>query len=339
MPSLIFGVAFGNLFLGVPFHFDELAAPVYDGRFIDLLHPFALLAGVTSLAMLVDARRGLCRAEGRRADRPRARGAPGTIAAIVLLVAFIGGRRCGSYPLEGFRITGAFDASGPSNPLRKTVETATGAWLGGYGARAGRSGSRRSSYTGACSHVRAAARARPGLAFVASALATAGVILTAGFALFPFLLPSSTTPRASLTVWDASSSQHTLVIMLIATLLLLPIVLIYTSWVFYVLRGTSYARARAQEADVVLSGENDVVLRLDLGARSRAVLRCVERDVVRAAGVRSRPARAVSRSAQRTAAMFVTRSPTSTPAVTSCGTPCWLSRYTATPLEPPYKRL
>jgi cytochrome d ubiquinol oxidase subunit II len=80
--------------------------------------------------------------------------------------------------------------------------------------------------------------ARPGLAFVASALATAGVILTAGFALFPFLLPSSTMPGASLTVWDASSSQHTLFIMLIATLLLLPIVLIYTSWVFYVLRGT-----------------------------------------------------------------------------------------------------
>jgi len=39
-------------------------------------------------------------------------------------------------------------------------------------------------------------------------------------------------------VWDASSSQRTLFIMLIATLLLLPIVLIYTSWVFHVMRGT-----------------------------------------------------------------------------------------------------
>jgi len=80
--------------------------------------------------------------------------------------------------------------------------------------------------------------ARPGLAFVASSLATAGVILTAGLALFPFLLPSSSIPGASLTVWDASSSQRTLFIMLIATLLLLPIVLIYTSWVFHVMRGT-----------------------------------------------------------------------------------------------------
>jgi cytochrome d ubiquinol oxidase subunit II len=80
--------------------------------------------------------------------------------------------------------------------------------------------------------------ARPGLAFVASACATAGVILTAGFALFPFLLPSSTVPGASLTVWDASSSQHTLFIMLVVVLVFLPIVLIYTSWVFHVLRGT-----------------------------------------------------------------------------------------------------
>jgi len=64
------------------------------------------------------------------------------------------------------------------------------------------------------------------------------VILTAGLALFPFLLPSSSVPGASLTVWDASSSQRTLFIMLLATLLFLPIVLIYTSWVFHVMRGT-----------------------------------------------------------------------------------------------------
>jgi cytochrome d ubiquinol oxidase subunit II len=80
--------------------------------------------------------------------------------------------------------------------------------------------------------------ARPGLAFIASAFATAGVIMTAGLALFPFLLPSSSVPGASLTVWDASSSQRTLFIMLLATVLLLPIVLIYTSWVFHVMRGT-----------------------------------------------------------------------------------------------------
>lgn len=42
VPSLVFGVAFGNLFLGVPFHFTDVLLPVYDGSFLGLFHPFAL---------------------------------------------------------------------------------------------------------------------------------------------------------------------------------------------------------------------------------------------------------------------------------------------------------
>jgi cytochrome d ubiquinol oxidase subunit II len=53
VPALVFGVAFGNLFLGVPFHFTDTLLPVYDGSFFALFHPFALVAGVISLAMLV----------------------------------------------------------------------------------------------------------------------------------------------------------------------------------------------------------------------------------------------------------------------------------------------
>ena len=55
--------------------------------------------------------------------------------------------------------------------------------------------------------------------------------------MFPFLMPSSIAPAASLTVWDASSSRLTLFVMLLATLIFLPIVLIYTSIVFRTLRG------------------------------------------------------------------------------------------------------
>jgi len=78
---------------------------------------------------------------------------------------------------------------------------------------------------------------RGGLAFISSAAAIAGIILTVGFAIFPFLLPSSTVPGSSLTVWDGSSSHLTLWIMLLATVLLLPIVLAYTAWVYRVLKG------------------------------------------------------------------------------------------------------
>jgi cytochrome d ubiquinol oxidase subunit II len=55
--------------------------------------------------------------------------------------------------------------------------------------------------------------------------------------MFPFLMPSSIAPAASLTVWDASSSRLTLFVILLATLVVLPIVLIYTSIVFRALRG------------------------------------------------------------------------------------------------------
>jgi cytochrome d ubiquinol oxidase subunit II len=82
-----------------------------------------------------------------------------------------------------------------------------------------------------------ALRGRPGIAFFSSALVPLGTIATAGAALFPFLLPSSSNPGASLTVWDASSSRLTLGIMLGAVAIFLPIVVGYTAWVYRVLRG------------------------------------------------------------------------------------------------------
>jgi cytochrome d ubiquinol oxidase subunit II len=71
---------------------------------------------------------------------------------------------------------------------------------------------------------------------IASGEAVAGVIATARLSTFPFLLPSSLDP-ASLTVWDASSSRSTLLIMLFAVALFPPLVLAYTAFVYRVLRG------------------------------------------------------------------------------------------------------
>jgi cytochrome d ubiquinol oxidase subunit II len=236
VPALLFGVAFGNLFLGVPFHIDDLGRPVYTGAFIGLLHPFALLAGVASVSMI--AMHGATYAALKVGEPMAARARrAASIAAVVLLVAFtVAGVWLTS--LKGLRIVGVIDAAGPSNPLRKSVEAAAGAWLGGFAARPAFWLAPLVTYAGVVATLVLLRIARPGLAFIASSLATAGVILTAGLALFPFLLPSSSVPAASLTVWDASSSQRTLFLMLLVTLLLLPIVLIYTSWVFHVMRGT-----------------------------------------------------------------------------------------------------
>ena len=70
-----------------------------------------------------------------------------------------------------------------------------------------------------------------------------------GVSLFPFLLPSSSHPGSSLTVWDASSSHRTLGIMLIAVIVLLPIVLAYTGWVYHVLRGPVTAEQIRSNSD------------------------------------------------------------------------------------------
>ena len=65
--------------------------------------------------------------------------------------------------------------------------------------------------------------------------------------MFPFILPSSLDPRSSLTVWDASSSQTTLSVMLIAAVIFVPIIIAYTGFVYRVLRGR--VTGRQVEAD------------------------------------------------------------------------------------------
>ncbi|MBX6420458.1 MAG: cytochrome d ubiquinol oxidase subunit II [Nevskia sp.] len=234
LAALLFGVAIGNLFLGLPYSIDALQRPVFELNLFMLLKPFALLAGLVSVSML--ALHGASYAALKSEDpiAPRARRA-GAWAALAYLVTFVVAGGWVSR-LSGLHVETA-DPNGPSNPLLKTVTVVAGGWLANY----------RSApwlwlvpALGLLAAVAAALllRARrDGLAFVASGLVCATTILTAGLSLFPFLLPSSTHPGHSLTVWDASSSQLTLFIMLIAALVFVPIVLAYTAWVFRVLRG------------------------------------------------------------------------------------------------------
>ena len=236
VPALLFGVAFGNLFLGLPFHFDELQRPVYTGGFFGLLHPFALLAGVVSLSMLI--MHGSVYAALKVGEPMSGRAAAlGRVAAVVYAICFIAAGIWVASALAGHQIVSQANVLGPSNPMTKHVAVNQGAWLGNYrthgilwlapaiallaaGVTWGLLGAR-----------------RPGVAFVSSCLTLAGTILTAGLALFPFLMPSSAQPDQGLTVWDASSSAPTLFLMLVIVAVFLPVVLAYTAWVFRVLRG------------------------------------------------------------------------------------------------------
>jgi len=88
------------------------------------------------------------------------------------------------------------------------------------------------------------------LAFGGSSLSTVGIISTVGLSMFPFILPSSIDPQSSLTVWNASSSHLTLFIMLICTAIFLPLVLIYTTWVYSVLWGRTSTAALKTNPDL-----------------------------------------------------------------------------------------
>ena len=236
VPALLFGVAFGNLFLGLPFSFDELQRPVFTGGFLDLLHPFALLAGVVSLSMLV--MHGSTYAALKVGEPMAARAAAvGRLAAIVFAVSFIAAGAWVASSLDGHRIVSGANPFGPASPLMKHVAISGGAWLENYRDHAvlwlvPAVTLLAAVVTWVCLGI-----GRSGVAFVSSCITQAGTILTAGIALFPFLMPSSTRPDHGLTVWDASSSEHTLFIMLVVVIVFLPVVLAYTAWVFHVLRG------------------------------------------------------------------------------------------------------
>jgi cytochrome d ubiquinol oxidase subunit II len=242
LPSLLFGVAFGNVLLGVPFHFDQTLRFVYEGGFLGLLRPFPLLCGLASVAMLLMQGAAWLAGKSTGAVSGRAKRI-GALSALALVALFLAAGLWVAIGVEGFRIESPIDYAGPSNPFSKEVSRATGDWLLNYARHPLSALAPAAGLLGAlAAAVLLSAGVNPAALF-ASSLSTAGVVATAGFSLFPFLLPSSTHPDQSLTVWDASSSQGTLGLMLVAVIVFLPIILAYTSWVYYVLRGPVTERA------------------------------------------------------------------------------------------------
>jgi cytochrome bd ubiquinol oxidase subunit II len=236
VPALLFGVAFGNLFLGLPFHFDELQRPVFTGGFFGLLQPFALLTGVVSVAMLV--MHGSTYAAIKVGEPMAARAAAvGRAAALVFVVCFAVAGLWVAIGVAGHRVISAGTGLEPSNPLMKHVAIGKGGWLGNYRDHGALWGVPLMAVLAAVATWGLLRAHRAGAAFITSCITQAGTILTAGIALFPFLMPSATHPDQGLTVWDASSSAGTLLIMLIVVIVFLPLVLAYTAWVFHVLRG------------------------------------------------------------------------------------------------------
>ena len=236
VPSLIFGVAFGNLLLGVPFELDSTLKATYTGSFFGLLTPFALLTGLVSVAMLLNHGATWLQMKTDSFIQVRAR-AVSVILSLATVALFALAGVWVAFGLDGFVITSVVDTVATSNPLKKEVVMEAGAWMNNYGKYPWMAVAPVLGILGglACAYFSKAGKG--GWAFVSSSVMLAGVILTAGFSMFPFLMPSVTMPAASLTVWDATSSLLTLKIMFGVACIFVPIVLGYTAYGFYVMRG------------------------------------------------------------------------------------------------------
>lgn len=237
VPALIFGVAIGNVLQGVPFHLNDDLRIFYDGTTLfELLNPFAILCGLVSVAMLVMHGAAWLVLKTDGAVAARARGF-GSIAALATTVLFALGGVFLWLGIDGYRFTSDVVTDGPSNPLLKTVEIASGVWFSNYTTHpwmmlAPALGLAFPLVTFVLFRAR-----KEVLALLSSSLAIFGIVATVGLTMFPFILPSSVDPKSSLTVWDASSSHMTLFIMLVVALIFIPIIVAYTSWVYRVLWG------------------------------------------------------------------------------------------------------
>jgi cytochrome bd ubiquinol oxidase subunit II len=197
VPAVLWGVAFANIVRGVPIDADG----EYVGGFFNLLNPYALLGGLTTLALFLTHGAIFLALKTVGDIRARANALAGRIGlvAAVLAVAFLGW-------------TQAVRGSGAS--LAVSVGAAA-ALVGGLAAN--RSG-------------------REGWAFAGTAAAIALAVASLFTALFPDVMPSSLDAAWSLTTTNASSTPYTLKIMTVVALVFTPLVLLYQGWTYWVFR-------------------------------------------------------------------------------------------------------
>ena len=205
--ALLLGVAFGNVISGVPL--DQNGEVRLDSL-LDVLHPFALFLGATTIAMLLmhGALYLTVKSEGALQARIR-RWVPWFVGAFTLMAA-----------------ASAVWISASDYGLTDTFTD--DAWTLIFPAAAVL------AYVVMVLMVR---RGRHTLAFFASSTVLFLSLATISAGLYPNMLKSSTNPAYSMTVQNASAASYTLTVMLVVAIIGIPFVLLYTAGVQYLFSG------------------------------------------------------------------------------------------------------
>ena len=202
VPALLWGVALGNLLQGVPID----ANMNYVGTFFDLLNPYALLGGVTTLVVFTLHGAIFLALKTTNDLVTRAIAATKKVGpvATVLIFAFV----IATYFVSDF--ISRLGVNPGIIPIAAGGTLLAAGWFIHHN--------------------------RPGWAFVMNSLTIAFSTLTIFLALYPRVIVSSLNPAWSLTIYNASSSQYTLTVMTIVALIFVPIVLLYQGWTYWVFR-------------------------------------------------------------------------------------------------------
>jgi len=197
LPSVLWGVAFGNIVHGVPIN----ASGTYTGSFFTLLNPYALLAGLVTAGLFTThgATYLALKTSGDLRNRAHALMPLLGLVTAVLAVVFLGWT--------------LLTAGEPVTWVTSVVAAA--------------------ALLGAIAMNRAG---RDGWSFILTGVTIAFAVTTLFVTLFPDVMPSSTDPAYSLTVVNASSTHYTLKVMTVVALIFTPIVLAYQAWTFWVFR-------------------------------------------------------------------------------------------------------
>jgi cytochrome d ubiquinol oxidase subunit II len=202
VPALLWGVALANLLKGLPID----ATKTFTGGFFDLLSPYALVSGLTSLALFVT--HGAIFLDLKSSEPIRARAVAttkqvGPVATVLILLLVV----------STYVWTDAFSRLGVNPGLVPILAL--------FSLLA----------AGALIH-----RSHMGWAFVMTSLTIALSVATIFLSLYPRVMVSSLDPDWSLTIYNAASTPYTLRVMSLVALVFVPIVLAYQAWTYWVFR-------------------------------------------------------------------------------------------------------
>ena len=216
LPALLFGVAFGNIFSGLP-----MDATGYHGGLLSLLNPYGIVTGLLFVLLfgVHGALYAAVKTTGELSERAFGLAKLLWIPLLLIAVVFLGHTAYATKLYANYVKAPVLFVA----PLVAVLAMVAVQFF----------------------MIKQAALK----AFTASCITVVFVVVTGVAGLFPNLIPSSLDPAYSLTIFNSSSSQYTLTIMTVVALIFVPIVILYKIWVYRIFRAPVTAKDVLENSD------------------------------------------------------------------------------------------